>query len=79
MLESRNGSINADITLLNGTESLSLDGVKRKKRTTIDLKADNGDVDARLVSFIHRVLSLLRLMRVFLKAYCIPLRHPNTF
>lgn len=64
-LNSRNGPIDADITLLSGTESLSLGEAKRKKRTTIDIRADNGSVDTRLVSFIHRVLSSLQLMRVF--------------
>jgi len=47
-LNSRNGPIDADITLLSGTESLSLGEAKRKKRTTIDIRADNGSVDTRL-------------------------------
>lgn len=57
-LDARNGSINADITLLSGTENLSLDEAKLKKHTTIYLKANNGIIDAKLVSFIHRVLTL---------------------
>jgi hypothetical protein len=47
-LDARNGSINADITLLSGTENLSLNEAKLKKHTTIYIKSDNGTIDAKL-------------------------------
>jgi hypothetical protein len=47
-LDSRNGSIDADITLLSGTESVGLEEAKRKKRTALDIRSANGYINAKL-------------------------------
>lgn len=49
-MNTTNGSIDVDVTLIGGTESLSTDDVKRKKRTTLDINSKNGSVNVRLVS-----------------------------
>jgi len=64
-LHTLNASMNVNITLLSGTESLSLDEAKYQKHTVVDLSSINGPITAMLVSQIQSVLSFTQLTRVF--------------
>jgi hypothetical protein len=47
-MNTANGSIDVDVTLIGGTKSLGFDDVRRNRRTTLDINSDNGPVNVRL-------------------------------
>lgn len=49
-INTTNGSIDVDVILVGGMESLGIDDMKHKKRTTLDVNSENGPINVRLVS-----------------------------